>query len=108
MSECDELAYTSFTNWVSPALVATLRESLDDAIETLDPGTNELRGHFEHFRDVLIVDATFISLSQDAADVYTATGEGQAGLKLHLTESLFSDLTLRLGFYDSFNFVERV
>jgi hypothetical protein len=60
MSECDELAYTSFTNWVSPALVATLREILDDAIETLDSGTNELRGQLKHFRDVLIVDATFM------------------------------------------------
>jgi hypothetical protein len=28
-AECDELAYTSFTNWFSPALVATLREILD-------------------------------------------------------------------------------
>ena len=26
MAECDELAYTSFTSWFSPALVATLRE----------------------------------------------------------------------------------
>jgi putative transposase len=32
MAECDELAYTSFTNWFSPALVATLREILDDAM----------------------------------------------------------------------------
>jgi len=96
MSECDELAYTSFTNWFSPALVATLREILDDAIENLDPGKNELRGRLEHFRDVLIVDATFISLYQDATDVYTGTGDGQAGLKVHLTESLSSGLPTRL------------
>jgi putative transposase len=50
----------------------------------------------KHFRDVLIVDATFISLYQDATDVYTATGDGQAGLKLHLTESLSSGLPTRL------------
>ena len=96
MAECDELAYTSFTNWFSPALVATLREILDDAIENLDPGRNELRGRLEHFRDVLIVDATFVSLYQDAKDVYTATGDDQAGLKLHVTESLSSGLPTRL------------
>ena len=94
-AECDELAYTSFTNWFSPALVATLREILDDAIGDLDPGRNDLRGRLEHFRDVLIADATFISLYQDAADVYTATGDDQAGLKLHLTESLSSGLPTR-------------
>src|SRR5699024_2843249 len=31
----------------------------------LDPGRNELRGRLEHFRDVLIRDATFISLFDD-------------------------------------------
>jgi len=95
-AECDKLAYTSFTNWFSPALVATLREILDDAIENLEPGKNELRGRLEHFRNLLIVDTTFISLYQDATDVYTATGDGQAGLKLHLTESLSSGLPTRL------------
>ncbi len=37
-ADCDELAYSSFTNWFSPTLVATLRAILDDAIENLDPG----------------------------------------------------------------------
>ena len=94
-AECDELAYSSFTNWFSPALVATLRAILDDAIENLDPGRNELRGRLNHFRDVLAVDATFISLYQDAKDVYTATGDDEAGLKLHLTESLATGLPIR-------------
>ena len=94
-AECDELAHTSFTNWFSPALVATLRAILDDAIENLDPGRNELRGRLNRFRDVLAVDATFISLYQDAQDVYTATGDDEAGLKLHLTESLSTGLPTR-------------
>jgi IS4 transposase len=95
MADCDELAYASFYEWFSPTLVATLREILDDAIEDLDPGRNELRGRLEHFRDVLIVDATFISLYQDAKNVYRATGDDQAGLKLHLTESLSTGLPTR-------------
>ena len=54
-----------------------------------------MRGRLEHFREVLIVDATFISLYQDAKDVYRATGDDQAGLKLHLTESLSTGLPTR-------------
>jgi len=95
MADCDSLSYASFHEWFSPTLVALLREILDDAIEDLDPGRNELRGRLEHFRDVLIVDATFISLYQDAKDVYRATGDDQAGLKLHLTESLSTGLPTR-------------
>jgi len=94
-ADCDELAYSSFTNWFSPTLVATLRAILDDAIENLDPGRNELRGRLNRFRDVLAADATFISLYQDAKDVYTATGDDQAGLKVHVTESLKSGLPTR-------------
>ena len=96
MADCDSLSYASFHEWFSPTLVALLREILDDAIEDLDPGRNELRGRLEHFRDVLIVDATFISLYQDAKDVYRATGDDQAGLKLHLTESLSTGLPTRV------------
>lgn len=95
VADCDELTHPSFTNWFSPTLVALLREILDDAIENLDPGRNDLRGRLEHFRDVLIVDATFISLYQDANDVYTASGDDQAGLKVHLTESLSTGLPTR-------------
>jgi putative transposase len=95
MTDCDELAYTSFTNWFSPTLVATLREILDDAIENLDPGRNDLRERLESVRDVLIADATFVSLYQDAKDVHTATGDDQAGLKLHVTESLSTGLPTR-------------
>jgi len=94
-ADCDELAYSSFTNWFSPTLVATLRAILDDAIENLDPGRNELRGRLNRFRDVLAADATFISLYHDAKDVYTATGDDQAGLKVHVTESLKSGLPTR-------------
>ena len=95
MADCESLSYASFYEWFSPAFVALLREILDDAIEDLDPGRNDLRGRLEHFRDVLIVDATFISLYQDAKDVYRATGDDQAGLKLHLTESLSTGLPTR-------------
>jgi len=44
------------------------------------------------FRDALIADATFISLYQDANDVYAATGADRAGLKLRLTELLSTGL----------------
>ena len=96
MADCDTLSYASFHEWFEPTFVALLREILDDAIENLDPGRNDLRGRLEHFRDVLIVDATFISLYQDANDVYTASGDDQAGLKVHLTESLSTGLPTRL------------
>ncbi len=95
MADCDDLTYTSFHDWFSPQLVALLREILDDAIENLDPGRNDLRGRLDRFRDVLIVDATFISLYHDAADIYTGLGEDQAGAKLHLTESLASGFPTR-------------
>ncbi|GAA0477735.1 hypothetical protein GCM10008985_37610 [Halococcus dombrowskii] len=70
MADLTELCYSSFYEWFSPGFVALLREILDDAIEDLDPGRNQLRGRLEQFRDVLIRDATFISLYNDAADVY--------------------------------------
>jgi len=95
MADCEKLTYASFYDWFSPAFVALLREILDDAIENLDPGRNQLRGRLEAFRDVLIVDATFISLYQDASDVYTGLREDTAGAKLHLTESLATGLPTR-------------
>ena len=91
MADLSELEYSSFHGWFSPGFVALLREILDEAIEDLDPGRNQLRGRLEHFRDVLIRDATFISLYNDAADVYSLR-EGVAGAKLHLTQSLSTGL----------------
>ncbi|WP_188787906.1 IS4 family transposase [Halobellus salinus] len=95
MADCDELSYAAFHDWFEPGFVALLREILDDAIENLDTGRTDLNGRLERFRDVLIADATIVSLYQDAADVYAATGEDQAELKLHLTESLSTGLPTR-------------
>ncbi len=95
MADCDELSYAAFHDWFEPGFVALLREILDDAIENLDTGRTELNGRLERFRDVLIADATIVSLYQDAADIYAATGEDQAELKLHLTESLSTGLPTR-------------
>lgn len=69
MADCDEPAYTSFTNWLFPAVIALPRDLLDAVTDDLDLGRNYLRGRREHFRDALIVDATFISLYQDATDI---------------------------------------
>ena len=96
MADCDELSYAAFHGWFEPTFVALLREILDDAIENLDTGRTDLNGRLERFRDVLIADATIVSLYQDARDVYAATGEDQAGLKLHLTESLSTGLPTRV------------
>ena len=95
MADCDELSYAAFHDWFEPGFVALLREILDDAIENLDTGRTDLNGRLERSRDVLIADATIVSLYQDAADVYAATGEDQAELKLHLTESLSAGLPTR-------------
>jgi IS4 transposase len=95
MADCDELSYAAFHEWFEPTFVAMLREILDDAIEDLDTGRTDLNGRLERFRDVLIADATIVSLYEDATDVYAATGEDQAALKLHLTESLSTGLPTR-------------
>jgi IS4 transposase len=95
MADCNELSYAAFHDWFEPGFVALLRDILDDAIENLDTGREDLNGRLERFRDVLIADATIVSLYQDAADVYAATGENQAELKLHLTESLSTGLPTR-------------
>ena len=95
LSDCETVSYATFHGWFSPAFVAFLREILDDAIENLDTGREDLNGRLERFRDVLIADATIVSLYQDAADIYAATGDDQAGLKLHLTESLSTGLPTR-------------
>ncbi len=95
MADCDKLSYASFHDWFEPGFVALLREILDDAIENLDTGRRDLNGRLERFRDVLIADSTIVSLYQDAADVYAATGDDQAELKLHLTESLSTGLPTR-------------
>ena len=96
MADCDELSYAAFHDWFEPAFVALLREILDDAIENLDTGRAELNGRLERFRDVLIADATIVSLYQDAAEIYAATGDNQSELKLHLTESLSTGLPTRV------------
>jgi len=95
MADCDELSYAAFHEWFEPGFVALLREILDDAIENLDTGRAELNRRLERFRDVLTADVTIVSLYQDAADIYAATGEDQAELKLHLTESLSTGLLTR-------------
>jgi len=95
MADCNKLSYSSFHEWFEPGFVALLREILDDAIENLDTGRKDLNGRLERFRDVLIADSTIVSLYQDAADVYAATGDDQAELKLHLTESLSTGLPTR-------------
>ena len=95
MADCDELSYAAFHEWFEPTFVALLREILDDAIENLDTGRAELNGRLDRFRDVLIADGTIVNLYEDATDVYAATGEDQAGLKLHLTESLSTGLPTR-------------
>ncbi len=94
MADCDELSYPSFHGWFEPGFVALLREILDDAIENLDTGRTDLSGRLERIRDVLIVDATAISLYQDAKAVY-ALDEDRAGAKLHVTESLSTALPTR-------------
>jgi IS4 transposase len=76
--------------------VALLRSLFDEAIEEFDPSRNDLRGRLERFRDVLIVDATFVSLYRDAADVYLGLDDDQAGIKLHVIESLRTGLPTRL------------
>jgi len=95
MADCDELSYAAFHEWFEPTFVALLREILDDAIENLDTGRADLDGRLARFRDVLIADGTIGNLYEDATDVYTATGEDQAGVKLHLTESLSTGLPTR-------------
>lgn len=62
----------------------------------LESSAKTITGGLEHFRDVLIVNATFISLYQDASDGYTGLSEEEAGAKLHLTESLSTGLPTRL------------
>jgi len=62
MSECDERSYSAFHGWFSPAFVAMLREILDDAIENFDTGRTDLQGRLERFRDVYIVDASFMRI----------------------------------------------
>ncbi len=91
MADLSELYYSSFYEWFSPDFVALFREILDEAIEDLDSGRNQLRDRLKQFRDVLIRDATFISLYNNAADVYNLR-EDVAGAKLHLTESLSTGL----------------
>ncbi len=88
MADCNKLSYSSFHECFEPGFVALLREILEDSIENLDTGRKNLNGRLKRFRDVLIADSTIVSLYQDAADVYPATGDNQAELKLHLTESL--------------------
>lgn len=93
--EIDSLAYNSFRNWFTPALIDFLHELLDDQIEELSATNDRLRGRLSRFRDVLVPDASFISLVQSAADVYNAPRDDQAGAKLHLTESLSTGLPTR-------------
>jgi len=75
MANCDELSYAAFHEWFDPTFVVLLLKILDDGIENLDIGRVDLNGRLDRFRDVLIADGTIVSLSEDATDVYAATGE---------------------------------
>lgn len=46
-------------------------------IKNIDIGRADSNDRLERPRDVLIADATIVSLYQDAADVYTATGRSK-------------------------------
>jgi len=63
--------------------------------QRLTPSLAECLCDLVEYRDVLIADATIVSLYQDAADVYAATGENQAELKLHFIESLSTGFPTR-------------
>jgi len=100
MSDCDTLEYSSFHEWFTPALVGHLREILDEAIENLDPGQNDLRGRLERFRDVIILDKTFIPLYEDAADVFAGYREEFPGAQLNVAESLSTGQPTKLRLTD--------
>ncbi len=95
MAYCGGLSYAEFHEWFEPGFVVLLREILDDAIKNFDTGREDLNERLERLRDVLIADATILSLYQDAADVYAATRDDQAGLKHHLAVSLSTGLPTR-------------
>lgn len=97
----DSLAYTSFSNWFTPALITFLRRLLDEQIETLEPRHERLEGRLARFRDVLIADGTFVKLVQSAADIYPAFRDDLAGCKVHLTESLERGIPTRFKLTDA-------
>ena len=97
----DALAYNSFSNWFSPALLTFLRELLEEQLEGFEPRHDQLAGRLARFRDVLIADGTFVTLVQSAADVFPAFREDHAGCKVQLTESLARGLPTRFEVTDA-------
>jgi len=101
-SDVDTLAYTSFRNWFTPAVLDLLYDILEDHLDSLadETASESLRGRLERFRDVLIADASFVSLVDSAANVYNAHHEDTAGATVHLTESLSTGLPTRFEITD--------
>ena len=97
----EHLAYTSFSAWFTPNLLAFLRRLLDEQIETFDPRYEQVEGRLERFRDVLIRDGTFVKLVASASDVFPAFRDDEAGCKVHLTESLARGIPTRFELTDA-------
>jgi hypothetical protein len=93
--------YASFHGWFGASLTAFLREGLNHALENLLHPTDRFDGRLERFRDVLVPDATIVTLYQSLKDLFPGSGDGHAGAKSHVVKSVSTGLPMQLSITDA-------
>jgi IS4 transposase len=95
------LTYASFHGWFGASLTAFLREILDHALEDLSQSTDYFDGRLDRFRDILVPDTTVVTLYKSLTDAYPGSGDGHAGAKLHVVESVSTGLPTQFSITDA-------
>jgi IS4 transposase len=63
--------------------------------------TDRFDGRLERFRDVLVPDATIVTLYQSLKDLFPGSGDGHAGAKSHVVKSVSTGLPMQLSITDA-------
>lgn len=95
------LTYASFHGWFATSLTAFLREVLNHTFEDFANSNDHLDGRLDRFRDVLILDATVVTLYQSLIDAYPSSGDDHAGAKFHVVESVSTGFPTQFSITDA-------
>ena len=95
------LTYASFHGWFGAPLTAFLHEVLAHAFDDISQSNPRFDGRLARFRDVLIPDTTVVTLYRSLAEKFPGSGDDHAGGKLHVVESVSTELPAQFSITDA-------